>query len=118
MKHTNGVILLVVVLVVLVVLALFNPTIPVLMLPKDKTVAKDSSWVDSVDWSPVENQPLAIDMEKMNVVLVKRTMNGGKEATLIRYQSGSDEYFACSKEIHGELVKKLQEILNKRESGN
>jgi hypothetical protein len=106
------------ILIVLILLALFNPTIPVLMFPKDSTVAKDSSSVDPVDWSPVENQSFVIDMEKMNVVLIKRTINDGREVTLIRYQSGSDEYFACSKEVHEELVKKFQEIINKRESGN
>lgn len=118
MKHIIGAITIGIILIVLILLALFNPTIPVLMFPKDNTIPKDSISVDSIDWSQVENQSFALDMEKLNVVFIKRTLNEGKEVTLIRYENGMEEYLTCSREVHEELVRKFKEIINKRESGN
>jgi hypothetical protein len=75
----------------------------------------DSTSNKSKDWSQIEKQSFVLDIEKMNVVLIKRSFDeSGIEVTLIRYQNGSDEYFVCSREIHEDLVRKLQDIINKR----
>jgi len=68
-------------------------------------------------WSEIENQSFEIDMKKLEVVLIKRSFNSGSEATLIRYQSGQEEYFMCSKETHEKLVRQFQAMLNEKESG-
>jgi len=82
---------------------------------KNTTESANSISNKSKDCSQIEKQSFVLDIEKMNVVLIKRSFDdNGNEVTLIRYQNGSDEYFVCSREIHEDLVRKLQDIINKR----
>jgi len=107
---------------VIIVVIVLSTTLSSPIKQKDSEIASNitNQYQDSIsnkaeDWSQVESQPFFMDIEKMNIVLIKRSFNEGSEATLIRYQNGTDEYFACSREIHEELVSKFKEIIDKRD---
>jgi len=68
------------------------------------------------DWNLVKDDDFEIDMEKMHVVLIKRSFNKKNEVTLVQYEDGDYDYFVCSMEVHDRLVRDFREILRKRES--
>lgn len=68
------------------------------------------------NWNLVKNADFDIDLEKMNVVLIKRSFNKNDEVTLVQYENGNCDYFVCSMEIHDRLVRDFREILRKRKS--
>lgn len=77
--------------------------------------------VDSVvvkeDWKSIETLDFDLDMEKMGVVLVKRSFNKGDEVTLIELADGKSRYFICSREIHSKLVDQFRQLRLKKAGG-
>lgn len=77
-------------------------------IPKSSPTKKEN-------WDSIKDQDFEIDMEKMGVILVKRSFNEGDEVTFVQYENGNKDYFVCSREIHHRLVVQFQELLKKRE---
>lgn len=72
-------------------------------------VVKDFKSVESVDFE--------MDMEKMEVVLIKRSICDGNEVTLVELADGKTHSIACSRDRHDRLVEKFRRILLKRNNG-
>lgn len=82
----------------------------------DTTSVSSTAKKDTITWDAIKDAPFEIDLQSLDVVLVKRSINNGDEVTLIEYKNRESDFFVCSMEIHRELVRKFQEILRKRET--
>lgn len=77
---------------------------------------RDSVSTKKENWDSIKDLDFEIDMDKLGVVLVKRSFHKGDEVTLIQYKKRDYDYFACSREIHHRLIVQFQELLKKRET--
>ena len=87
---------------------------------KEVAVAQSEAPENKNDWKSIENIDMEYDLEKAGVTLIKRSFNdGGEESTYIEYiEDGKtlQRYFYCSRDVHEKLIKKFQEVLQKRTS--
>lgn len=79
---------------------------------------KKTAKISEFQWSTIKDFSFAMDMEALEVTLIKRSFNpsDGSEITLVECKNGDRNYYCCSKEVHEKLVVQFQEILKKKET--
>lgn len=75
----------------------------------------EDSLTKEENWDSIKNLDFELDMEKLGVILIKRSLNDGYEITYVEYENRDPDYFHCSREIHHRLIAQFQELLKKRE---
>lgn len=93
----------------------------VLLIISNKSTTEDSDEkkvkCDTENWALIENEDFELDMEKMDIVLIKRSFNEGGEVTLIELANGKQRHFVCSRSIHQRLVNEFRKIKESRKEG-
>jgi hypothetical protein len=83
----------------------------------EKLKAAQVEIVKNPDWSSIENLNFDLDMEKIEVTLIKRTFDDqGEEATLLEYGDKQRRYLMCSRDMHDKLVIEFQEMIKARKA--
>lgn len=84
---------------------------------RTRITEKEKVECDTLNWALIENEDFELDMEKMDIVLIKRSFNEGDEVTLIELADGKQRHFVCSRSIYQRLVNEFRKIKESRKEG-
>jgi len=82
-----------------------------------KNHTEKTSVAQNTDLKSIESVDFEMNMEKMEVVLIKRSILDSDEVTIIELANGRTQTIVCSRDIHDRLVEKFRRILLKRNNG-
>lgn len=80
----------------------------------NKNHTENTSTAKNTDLKSIEAVDFEMDMEKMEVVLIKRSILDNNEVTIVELANGRTQTIVCSRDIHDRLVEKFRRILLKR----
>lgn len=113
MKKFFTIVYLVVVLICLIIMTISEYSADRV----NKSHTENNTAAQNTDLKSIESVDFEMDMEKMEVVLIKRSILDSNEVTIVELANGRTQTIVCSRDIHDRIVEKFRRILLKRNNG-